>query len=74
MQAVAPSARPSYAECRAKAAADGSRIAEIREDGTLVLIRPDRSVGAVPGALYVTWNNTAFNYRHFAPAREEGSN
>jgi hypothetical protein len=61
-------ARPTIADIKASLA-PGERISEIRQDGTLVLRRPDFTVGSHPGALYITWPGNAVAMRKLAPSR-----
>lgn len=68
-----PMKRPTIADLKAMVPA-GELICEIRQPGTLVLKRPDLSVGSVPGALYIIDNgNAALNLRKYASARVESS-
>lgn len=60
--------RPTFAEIRASIPA-GEQLCEIRADGTLVLRRPDLSVGSVPGAVYVVSRpNAALAVRRYEPS------
>lgn len=63
-----PVQRRSFAEIRASLPA-GELISEARQDGTLILRRPDYSVGTVPGALYITHPGNAVMMRTLRPAR-----
>jgi hypothetical protein len=64
---TATTARRTIAELKA-ALPPGELICDIRSDGTVVLRRPDWSVGSVPNAYYVTWPGNAVAARKLAPS------
>jgi hypothetical protein len=62
-----------FMEIRRLAREDGSNISELRPDGTVVLRRPDLSVGSMPGVLYVVKvGNAALNFNRYAPSLVSG--
>lgn len=65
----------SFMQIRAMLPA-GEMLSEWHQDGTLVLRRPDWTVGEVPDAHYIVWPGNAVAMRKLAPSladRKEGA-